>query len=253
MTPGSPRSRAPRARFWSPPLPLVIASVLAGLWVTVDVIVGGPWLRLDVAVADWVDRGDLRAQTVPNALLWLLAQTGGRGTILVVVGLLTLWTMLERRVWQPALRVLVAFVLLTVTVYALKIGLGRTAPGYGASVLYVEGRSYPSGHSVNVVLWWGLVVWMLRAYAMPAWSVRVFTTVAVAAPVLTTLSMVLLNYHWLTDMIAGLAVGVLLLWALHQIVATGLGQWGDVPRPPRPGGRTRARVHVGDGSPASRR
>lgn len=246
-------SRAAHERTWCPPLALVLASAAVGVWITLDVIIGGPWLRADIAVADWVDGHDLRAQTVPNALLWLLTQTGGRGTILVVVGLLTLWTMYERRVWQPALRVLVVFALLTATVFAFKIGLGRTAPGYGASVLYVDGRSYPSGHSVNVVLWWGLVVWMLRTYAMPAWSVRLFTVVALAAPLVTTASMILLNYHWLTDLVTGLAVGVVLLWLLHQIFATGLGQWGNAPRPPRPGGRVGTRVRPDDDRATGRR
>nr|MBA2508210.1 phosphatase PAP2 family protein [Nocardioidaceae bacterium] len=188
----------------------------------------------------------LRDVTVPNAVLWLLAQTGGRATILVVVGLLTVYIMRERRVWQPLLRVLVAFALLTVVVYALKIGLGRTAPGYGASVLYVEGRSYPSGHSANAVLWWGLAVWLVRSYDQPAWVVRLFTAVAVAAPVLTSVSMLALNYHWLTDVVAGLALGIVLLRVLHLIFSTRLGQWGSAGRA---GGRSRDRVLSAGSSP----
>lgn len=227
---------------WCPPLWAVVISASFGLWLTVDVVLDGPWHRADIVVADWIDGLGLRDSPVPNAVLWLLTQTGGRATILVVVGLLTVYIMRERRVWQPALRVLGAFVLLTVVIYALKIGLGRTAPGHGASVLYVDGRSYPSGHSANAVLWWGLAVWLVRSYELPGWVVRLFTVVAVAAPVLTSLAMLALNYHWLTDVLAGLALGIVLLRVLHLIFGTRLGDWGSAPRQGRAGGRNRDRV-----------
>lgn len=236
---GAGDHRAAGRRAWCPPLPVVLVSAALGFWLTVDVALSGPWHRADIAIADWIEALDLRGSAVPNAALWLLAQTGGRATILVVIGLLTVYLMRDRRVWQPLLRVVVAFVLLTVVVYALKIGLGRTAPGYGASVLYVEGRSYPSGHSANAVLWWGLAVWLVRSYDQPVWVVRLFTVVAVAAPVLTSVSMLALNYHWLTDVLAGLALGVVLLWVLHLIFSTRLGQWGSAGRS---GGRDRDRV-----------
>jgi len=227
---------------WCPPMVAVVASALLGLWVTLDVVLAGPWLRADIAVADRVDALDLRGSTIPNAVLWLLSQTGGRATILVVIGLLTVYIMRERRVWQPLLRVVVAFALLTVVVYAMKIGLGRTAPGYGSSVLYDNGRSYPSGHSVNAVMWWGVAVWLARSYQLPQWLVRLFTVVAVAAPVLASMSMLALNYHWLTDVLAGLALGVLLLRVLHLVFSTRLGDWGNAPRQGRARGRSRDRV-----------
>ena len=224
---------------WTPPAAAVGVTIGLLVWLTLDVVLDGPWHQADLALADWVDTVDLRGMTAPNAVLWLLTQTGGRGTILVVIGALTLYVMRQRRVWQPLLRVLVAFVLLTVVVYALKIGLGRTAPGSGASILYVDGRSYPSGHSANAVLWWGLAVWLVRSYGLPAWAVRLFTVVALAAPVLTSLSMLALNYHWLTDVLAGVALGIVLLRVLHLIFSTRLGDWGSAGRP---GGRDRVRV-----------
>lgn len=225
-------------RAWCPPLAFAVASALLFVWLTLDVVLDGPWHRADLVIADWIGALALRESAVPNAVLWVLTQSGGRATILVVVGLLTVYIMRERRVWQPLLRVVVASLLLTVVVYALKIGLGRTAPGYGASLFFVDHRSYPSGHSVNAVLWWGLAVWLVRSYALPAWVVRVFTVVAVAAPVLTSLAMLALNYHWLTDVLAGLALGVALLWVLHLIFSTRLADWGATPWQ----GRVRDRV-----------
>lgn len=238
-TAGLPGARSDRS--WHPAPWVVAGSVLLLVWVTVDVIVTGPWYRADIAIADWVDTVDLRGKTVPNAILWLLAQTGGRGAILMVVGALTLYVMRERRVWQPALRVAAALALLTVVVYALKLGLGRTAPGVGASILYADGLSYPSGHSANAVLWWGVAVWLVRSYGMQPWLVRTCTVLAVAAPAVTTVAMLLLNYHWLTDVVAGLALGVVLLRVLQLLFSTRLGDWGNGAGQARTGGRGRSR------------
>lgn len=231
-------------RSWYPSGLLVLGSVLLLGWVTLDVVLTGPWYRADIAIADWVDTVDLRGKTVPNAILWLLAQTGGRGAVLVVIGLLTLYVMRERRVWQPMLRVAVALALLTVVVYALKLGLGRTAPGFGSSILYADGLSYPSGHSANAVLWWGVAVWLVRSYAMQPWLITSCTVLAVAAPVVTTVSMLLLNYHWLTDVVAGLALGVVLLRVLQLLFSTRLGEWGNAAGQARAGGRGRPRELV---------
>lgn len=217
-------------RSWCPPGAVAAMAALLLIWITLDVVLEGPWQHADLALADWVDSVDLRGMTVPNAVLWLLAQTGGRGTILILVSALTLYVVHQRRVWQPLLRVAVTLLLLTVVVYALKMGLGRTAPGVGASVLYVDGLSYPSGHSANAVLWWGTAVWLVRSYRMPPLLVRAVTAMAVAAPILTTVSMLALNYHWLTDVVAGLALGVVLLWVVHLLFSTRLGDWGNAPR-----------------------
>lgn len=229
------------ARAWTPPAAAISVSLGLLVWVTLDVVLDGPWHRADLALADWVDTIDLRGMAVPNALLWLLAQTGGRGTILVVIGALTLYVMRERRVWQPLLRVAVTLVLLTAVVYALKVGLGRTAPGSGDSILYVDGLSYPSGHSANAVLWWGTAVSLARSYRMPGWLVRACTGMALAAPILTTVAMIALNYHWLTDIVAGLALGLVLLWLVDLLFSTRLGQWGNAPSPDRLRGRGGAR------------
>lgn len=235
--------RAEPGRVWMPSLLLVVGCAALLCWVTLDVVFDGPWHRADLALAQQVDAADLRGRTVPNAVLWLLSQTGGRGTILVVIAALTLYVMRVRRVWQPLLRLAVTLLLLTVVVYALKVGLGRTAPGAGVSRLYVDGLSYPSGHSANAVLWWGTAVWLVRTYRMPAWLVGTCTAMALAAPVLTTVSMLALNYHWLTDVVAGLGLGVVLLWLVNLLFETRLGQWGNGSWPA--GARPRVRADRG--------
>lgn len=212
---------------WCPPLWAVVASVVVGLWLTLDLVLDGPLHRFDVAVAARIEPLGVRDEPVLGFVVWLLSQTGGRAVNLVVLAVFSAYLVWRRGSWQPVLRVVVALVLLTGTVYAFKYGLGRTAPRHpDGSVLYAGGQSYPSGHTANAVLWWGVAVWLAREYRMPAWLVRVFTVLAVAAPVVASLAMLVLNYHWVTDLVMGVAVGVVLLWVLHSIFGTRLGSIG---------------------------
>lgn len=214
-------------RLWCPPLWAVLASVVVGVWVTLDLILDGPLHRFDIAVAERIEPLGIRDDPILGFVAWLLSQTGGRAVVLVVVGALAAYIVRNRGTWQPFVRVLVALVLLTATVYAFKYGLGRTAPRHpDGSELFAGGQSYPSGHTVNAVLWWGLAVWLSREYRLPAWVVRVFTVLAVAAPIVSSLAMLVLNYHWVTDLIMGVAVGVVLLRVLHLIFSTRLGSLG---------------------------
>jgi undecaprenyl-diphosphatase len=69
----------------------------------------------------------------------------------------------------------------------------------------------------NAVVMWGLAAWLAADYGAPEVVRRMLDRLRYAAPVLTAAGMLLLNYHWLSDLVAGGAVGVVLLWVLHRI------------------------------------
>ena len=81
---------------------------------------------------------------------------GGRVAILVVLAVLVGYLGWRRHTWLPLVRVLIALGLLTVVVYGIKHGTGRTAPGFpGAYFFHADGESFPFGHVANAVLMWG--------------------------------------------------------------------------------------------------
>jgi len=159
-------------------------------------------------------------------LVWLVTQLGGRVTILVVLAGLVGYLAWTRRTGLPAVRVLVAVVLLTGAVYALKYGTGRTAPRFpGSYFFHDDGASFPSGHVANAVLMWGVARWQAVEFGLPTRVQQLFWWLAVVGPVLTGVSMISLNFHWVTDAVVGAAVGVLLLGVVHVLDAMVLSRW----------------------------
>lgn len=154
----------------------------------------------------------LRWQTWPRRLLSLGVLFGQRGVALSLSAALAGWLTWRHRTSEPLLRLAVAVVAVAVAVYALKLGLARDAPLQVAQgVPPGQGGSFPSGHEANAVLLWGLADWSVRTWSIP---VRVRTGVRWGrriAPVAVVVAMTLLNYHWISDFLAGAAVGVVLL------------------------------------------
>jgi membrane-associated phospholipid phosphatase len=208
-----------------PPRWAMVVSFLVAVLVTADLLTVG-WLeRMDLRVAETV--GDWGLQdSAAYPLVWVVTQVGGRVTILVVLAVLVGYLAWRRRTWLPLVRVLTALTLLTVVVYAIKHGTGRTAPGFpGSYFFHDDGASFPSGHVANAILMWGVARWQAVEYGLPARVQRAFWLLSVAGPAATGLAMVSLNFHWITDAVVGAAVGVLLLGVVHALDAVVLSRW----------------------------
>jgi membrane-associated phospholipid phosphatase len=125
------------------------------------------------------------------------------------------WITARHRTVRPLARLAVLALLLAGSVVAAKAGFGRVPP-YFPDALWSGGRSYPSGHTATAVALWGLGA-SVAADWCGARTRRLTRTVSVLAPALTGTAMVLLRYHWLTDVVAGAAIGVLLLALLRGV------------------------------------
>jgi membrane-associated phospholipid phosphatase len=220
-----PRGSARREPVGRPPWWAMVLALLIGVLVTADLLSSGATERFDLRVSDVVKGWGL-ADSAAYPAVWLVTQVGGRVTILTVllglVGYLA-WT---RRTLLPLARVLVSVVLLTGAVYAVKYGVGRTAPGYpGSYFFHADGASFPSGHVANAALMWGVARWQAVEYGLPVRVQRIFWWLSVVGPVVTGLSMISLDFHWVTDAVVGAAVGVLLLGVVHALDAVVLARW----------------------------
>jgi membrane-associated phospholipid phosphatase len=178
---------------------------------TLDVIHHGALYSFDHTVARQMTRLDIRHRTWPMRLTYLLTLPGQRGTVLLftipIVGYLT-W---RARSIEPLVRYAAALVLMTVAVYALKDWVARPAPTASATSRPGPGTSYPSGHVANAVLIWGVVWWSAREVDPRSVLTLVLNWVRLVGPVLVAVGMTLLNYHWISDFIAGATVAVILL------------------------------------------
>ncbi|MGY1915999.1 phosphatase PAP2 family protein [Blastococcus sp. SYSU DS0973] len=216
---------APVVSAGRPPWWLVGVAVLVPVLVTADLLTHGSLERLDLLVSEVVSDWGLRG-TAGYPVVWLVTQLGGRVTILAVLAGLLGYLFWRRRAWLPIARVALALAVLTAGVYAIKHGIGRTAPAFpGSYYFHPDGASFPSGHVANAVLMWGVARWQAVEYGLPPAVQRTFWWLSVAGPVATGVAMVSLDFHWVTDAVVGAAVGIVLLGVVHALDALVLSRF----------------------------
>ena len=169
---------------------------------------------IDSAVADWGDHHATGWSTSGLKLVTDLGETWMAAIIGVVVALVDLPRSRNRWVVPFLLAVVVGDKLLT---SALKTLVDRVRPHLNP-VARTLGPSFPSGHTSTAAALWAAVAlvawrWWGRRSLPPLAGIAVGIAVAVAA------SRVLLDVHWLTDVIAGLALG----WAWFAACAVAFG------------------------------
>jgi membrane-associated phospholipid phosphatase len=183
----------------------------AGLFlVIVDVFVQGPLVELDL----WVHRFDGQRQYPGlNRAAIIYDHVGQRGVLipllLIVAGVLA-W---RHRTWRPVSLAVFCVVSLNVAVGAMKILIGRAETETGSPDVLTGGVIFPSGHSSNMVLTGGLIIYLLRRYTERP-PVRLLAVVVGVATTLTCLTSIYIGSHWVSDLIGGMLVGGLLLQAV---------------------------------------
>jgi membrane-associated phospholipid phosphatase len=187
----------------------VVLALLAVVIRSTDVLSG-----IDSSVAEW---GDLHATPWSHDAITLvtrLGETWAIGIVAVVVAVVDFARTRNRWVVPFLLAVILGDKLLT---EAIKQLVDRARPAL-ESVAATLGPSFPSGHTSTAAAswaafalvagrWWGRGSWPLLA------GLAVGIAVAVAG------SRVLLDVHWLTDVLGGLALG----WAWFAACAIAFG------------------------------
>lgn len=196
--------------------------VVGFLLILSQVVWGGPLRDLDnsLSVGNWYERHPLALRVA--GYIDHLGLRGVTATILIIIAGL-IWYL--HRQWRPIVLAVSALVLLNIVVGALKIMVGRTKPRLGLDVVDAGGMSFPSGHSANAVLTWGLIAYLLvqysrRAHARSGRLVVIVVSITVAVCAVSLFR----NTHWLTDLIGGVFIGGALLTLLmaldrHQLLA----------------------------------
>jgi len=141
-------------------------------------------------------------------VLHVMDRIGQRAICLPLLGLATFWTCRRQESFRPAVVVGTSVFMLNLIVLILKVGLGRAQPETADPAFFSGGMAYPSGHTSNIVLVYGLMVYVLAHYG----GIRRRRVAALAGlVVLLSLVMVVtsltLNWHWFADLIAGLLIG----------------------------------------------
>ena len=188
---------------WWPDLGL-----LAGFVAVTGSLALAPVRSLDLAIRDLSDahRPDWAENTAE-----LFNRLGSGGLLAAAALLIAVVVAFVRRSPWPIAPVVAAFLLTGIIIQPLKLLFHRAAPhstlpdDVGVRLFsQPDGLSYPSGHAVNTIVWYGVICVLLTPWLRPALR----TWVRWVPPIVVGFTAIYLGYHWLTDIIAGLCLGV---------------------------------------------
>lgn len=188
-------------------------SAIAGA--LLDMIVAGSGVAaIDSAVAEWGARNATESST---AILGLITHLGSSVGAIIVISILGYREWRERGTSSPALFMAIVYGGHALISNVLKLVVERERPLVEHLVGTIS-SSFPSTHSGTAAAVWAAVALVLgtgrsRNFRMLLGAGAVTITAAVAA------SRALLGVHWLTDVLAGVAIG----WAWFLLVAISFG------------------------------
>ncbi len=123
-----------------------------------------------------------------------------------------------RRRWTPIVLVVSAALGSLAMTLVGKSLIGRMRPPTALAVPpYEDSPSFPSGHTLNATVLVTVIVYLVLIWTTATWQRVLALAVGGTFIVTMGLSRVFLGHHWLTDVIAGWAIG--LAWALAVITA----------------------------------
>lgn len=217
-----------RRRGWLPDAVLVV--VLGGItWLVAAGVTHG----IDLDVRDWADSHRPTPAYVAARVLNYLGQ--GTPLAILAMGLAVLLAWRKHSV-RPVLPVLAAYLLLMFTVGPMKVLTDRAAPHKPEGVpnreeFFSGGMSYPSGHTANTIVWYGVLVLLLSALAPTTMRPAARLALRFGPPLIVAVVTTYLGFHWITDTVAGLIAGLLLDRLLRRV------DWDAVPLHRVPGTR----------------
>lgn len=198
-----------------------------GVW-TLLLVLKTPLLGMDLAVRDWAE-----SHWPPGAhgTARVINYVGQGGQVLTPLAvLMAAFFVWRRRSVRPLLPVAGAFILTYLTIGPLKV-LTQRAAADDKTIAHPEwlfhdpgALSYPSGHVVNSIIWYGVYAILLGPLVTGFWR----GLVRFGAPLIVLCTTTYLTWHWVTDGIGAIMVGLFLDRLMRRV------PWDHIPLGNRP-------------------
>lgn len=187
--------------------------VFAGL--TVNLYAQGPLLVWDHALANTLPAIGLKSPSFVRIMM----NTGfylGKEVIMVVDILLALY-FIYKKYWQELAMVTIGWLGSALIFFTLSTLIGRVRPTTMIWII-VNIPGFPSGHAVATVTFYGLMAYLL----VPKMPSSFWKVVVIAAALLISIfigfSRIFTGGHYLTDILAGYAVGIAWSGAAYTLI-----------------------------------
>jgi undecaprenyl-diphosphatase len=173
----------------------------------------------DGSVARWAA---VHATPASTRTLRLITQLGSTVTVITLAILVAALDYRRSRSLVALFFLALAGLGQAVIVDLIKFGVDRARPGvtsvaFGPGALF-SGASFPSGHSAAAACYYASFA-LLLARGRSASTRAIMDGIAVAVAVAVASSRVMLRAHWLSDVVAGLAIG----WGWFVLCAIAFG------------------------------
>jgi membrane-associated phospholipid phosphatase len=184
-------------------LALAIASITLGV-LLIEVVLTGTILSWDNGVVDW-----LAEHRTPRGVdvSWVGSHLAETGTVLAVVGVVTLILCLHRR-FVAMVFFVAAIAAEGATYLATTLVIDRPRPHVARFENLGSGASYPSGHTAaSVVIYVGIAI-LVFAYVRNGPARVAAIVLAIVAPIAVALARMYRGMHHPIDVISGALIGV---------------------------------------------
>jgi undecaprenyl-diphosphatase len=194
-----------------------VAVIVAGLFVGVLALLirrDPSLLSLDEVVERWSGGA---ASAVSDAVLGTITHFGDTVVVIAIGLAVATWAAIKHRSAGAFGFLVLVIGGQALIVNLIKLGVARARPTFAPRAGF-SGASFPSGHSATAAACFlGFALVLAVSSAPRARAVLMATAVAIGVTVAST--RVLLGVHWLSDALAGLAVG----WAWYVVCSAAFG------------------------------
>ena len=144
---------------------------------------------------------------------------GDRNAYILATLLLAGFYLIKHRSWKFILQTILVLMLATLSNIVLKKVINRSRPSI-EHMVSVNTLSYPSGHSMSAMAFYGFLIFLCVRYEMPRWVRLLFITILILLILSIGVSRIYLGVHYPTDVAAGFIGG--LIWVAFCAVVFSL-------------------------------
>jgi len=199
---------------------LVIAYLgLTAIWTGLGLLVTGPLAGSWVGSADQDVAGLLVAHRTPLLDDWSSLGTMPADTRvkIIVTAIIAAAMLVGWRSWREPLLVCFALILEAAVFITVTGIVGRPRPGVPQLDEVSVGTSFPSGHAAAAAAYCAIAI-VIFERTRNRWVRGIAVVVAVGLPVIVGICRMYRGVHYITDVIAGIALGVVCVVAVLAIV-----------------------------------